>query len=110
MENLNISRVPGEPKLLPGSSAYASVSVQVQKDYEIETTPPLPAWPRGPNWQKRFNIQFSGGPFRAEHDGVNKIIVSCYPDDHPDWLKKVDAAIAKANEEEGAISYENGTV
>ena len=60
--NLNIRRV-GEPKLLVGSSAYESASVQVQKEYEIETTP-LPAWPRGANWQRCFNgRRLSAGSF-----------------------------------------------
>jgi hypothetical protein len=102
--NLDISRI-GEPKLLPGSSAYASVLVQVRNVYEMETTP-LPAWPRGANWRQHFKKQFSGGNrFQAEHDGVNKIEAACWPDDEPHLFEAVDAAIEKANEEEGTVEY-----
>ena len=48
--------------------------------------------------------------FRAEHDGLNKITVYCYPDEYPDWVERVDAAIEETNEEEGTIPYEKGTV
>jgi hypothetical protein len=101
--SLNIERV-GEPRLLPGSSAYASPSVQVQNEYEIDTTPLL-GWPTGVNWQRYFNSQLRGDPFRAEHDGVNKITASCFPGDEPQLIEEVDAAIEKTNEHEGTIPY-----
>lgn len=103
--NLGISRV-GEPKPLPRSSAFfGSVLAQVRNVYEIETTA-LPAWPRGANWRQQFKKQFSGGDrFRAEHDGVNKIEAACWPDDEPHLIEAVDAAIEKANEEEGTVEY-----
>lgn len=102
--NLNILRV-GEPKLRPGSGAYQSPSLKVQKEYEIETTK-LPEWPRGENWLKYFNAQLCGDPFRAEHDGIDKITVWCHPDEHPDWLERVDAEIMKANEHDETIPYD----
>jgi hypothetical protein len=77
--------------------------VQVDSEYEIETTP-LPGWPRGDRWRSYFNDQLSGDPFRAEHDGTNKIAVSCNPAKYPDWLRRVDAEIKKTNEIEGTIS------
>lgn len=101
--NLNIVRV-GEPKLLPGSRAYASESMPVQNAYEIETTP-LPGWPRGDNWCKYFNAQLSGDPFLAQHNGNDKITVSRHPDKYPDWLGRVDAEIMKTNEHEETIPY-----
>jgi hypothetical protein len=106
MENLNIKRLAREPKLLPGSGAYASPSVRVDSVYEIETAPPLPGWPRGDNWKNLFNFKSElPDRLRAEHDGINKIIVSCDPGEHPNWLELVEAAIAKANKEEGTIPY-----
>jgi hypothetical protein len=103
--NLGISRV-GEPKPLPRSSAiFGSVLAQARNVYEIETTP-LPEWPRGANWRQHFKKQFSGGDrFLAEHDGVDKIEAACWPHDEPYLIKAVDAAIDKANEEEGTIEY-----
>ena len=102
--SLNIVRV-GEPRLLASpSAAYESPSLKMQKDYGIETTP-LPERPRGKNRQDCFNDQLRGDPFLAEHNGGNKITVQCHPDECPDWLARVDAAIAKANEIEGTIQY-----
>lgn len=103
--NLGIARI-GEPKPLPGSSAFfGSVSAQAWNVYEMETTP-LPAWPRGANWRQHFKKQFSGADrFRAEHDGVDRIEAACWPDDEPHLLEAVDAAIEKANEEEGTVEY-----
>ncbi|OBK69332.1 hypothetical protein [Mycobacterium sp. 1165178.9] len=103
--NLGISRV-GEPKLVSRSSAlFGSVLAQARNVYEIETTP-LPAWPRGANWRQQFKKQFSGGDrFRAEHDGVDRIEAACWPDDEPQLIEAVDAAIDKANEEEGTVEY-----
>ncbi|MEE2852769.1 MAG: hypothetical protein VX424_08990 [Actinomycetota bacterium] len=103
--NLGISRV-GEPKPLHGPrTLFPSALRQVRNVYEIETTP-LPAWPRGANWRQHFKKQFSGHDrFRAEHDGVNKIEAACLPDDEPHLIEAVDAAIEKANEEEGTVAY-----
>jgi hypothetical protein len=98
--NLNISRV-GEPQLVRG--ADDRTSVRDQNKYKIWTTP-LPAGPRGINWQAFFNDQLKG-PLVAFHDG-SEIVVYCHPEIHPNWLERVDAAIELANEKEGTISYE----
>jgi len=98
--NLNISR-NGEPVLKRGPDVG---SVKRQNQYEIHTTP-LPAGPRGTNWRGFFGKQLSGGRFLAEHDGISRIVAECWPDDEPDLTEVVDAAIKKANEEEGTISY-----
>jgi hypothetical protein len=97
--NLKISRV-GEPTLV---SNFNTESVKVQNVYKIATTP-LPADPRRSNWIMLFDKQLKG-PLLAWHDG-NEITVYCNPDEYPDWLELVDAAIEKANEEEGTIQYE----
>jgi hypothetical protein len=44
------------------------------------------------------------GRFVAQHDGI-KIVAECWPDDEPDLIEVVDAAIEYANEKEGTISY-----
>lgn len=99
-DSLNISRV-GEPILTRGPSVG---SAQQQNQYEIHTTP-LPAGPRGANWRGYFNDQLKGGVFLAEHDGISRIVAECWPDDEPGLTEVVDAAIEKANEEEGTLSY-----
>lgn len=104
MQNLSISRV-GEPTVVRGPSTG---SAQQQNRYEIRTTP-LPAGPRGYNWAMHFGKQHRGGRFLLEHSHVNKIIAECSPDDEPQLIEVVDAAIKKANEEEGKIEYEKGT-
>ncbi len=64
--------------------------------YEIRTTA-LPAGAYGVDWRGFFNDQLKSPPIIAYHDG-NKITVACHPDDEPEWLEKVDAAIEYANE------------
>jgi hypothetical protein len=73
--------------------------------YEIDATP-LPTGPRGFNWVMCFGKHLNGGRFLARHNGVNKIVAECWPDDAPHLTEEVDAAIDKANEQEGTISYE----
>jgi hypothetical protein len=48
-----------------------------------------------------------GGRFLAEHDGINKIVAECWPDDEPHLTEVVDAAIEQANEKEETIPYES---
>lgn len=103
MENLNISRI-GEPVLTRGPDVG---SAERQNQYEIHTTP-LPDGPRRDNWAISFGKHLPGGRFLAQHDGISKIVAECWPDDEPDLTKEVDAAIEKANEEEGTISYSPG--
>jgi hypothetical protein len=91
----------GEPELVSGSSRG---SVSVQNVYHIATTP-LPAGPRGYNWVMLFGKHLRGGRFLARHDGI-KIVAECWPDDESHLAEEVDAAIEKANEDEGAITYE----
>jgi hypothetical protein len=75
----------------------------VDNVYSIETTP-LPDGLPGSHWKVCFNSHLAGDPFRAEHDGANTITVWCDPGKHPDWLKRVDAAVAKTNETIGTGS------
>ena len=94
--NLNILRI-GDPVLKRGPAVG---SAKQQNQYEIHTTP-LPAGPRGKNWVMCFGKQLPGGRFLAQHNGTNKIVAECWPDDEPELTEAVDAAIERANEEEG---------
>lgn len=97
--SLTVSRV-GEPELVKGPSR--SPSLKEPNEYKVRTTP-LPAGPDGVDWCGYFNDQLKQPPITAYHDGT-KITVYCDPDDQPDWLEKVDAAIEQANDREGTSS------
>jgi hypothetical protein len=91
---MTVSR-DGEAKLIRGPQTG---SLQRPNEYEIRTTP-LPPGAHGADWRGCFNSQFTGPRrFRGYHDGINKITVECSPDDEPQLIETVDAAIAYANE------------
>ena len=92
-----VSRV-GEPRLVYSPSRG---SVKMPNEYKIATTP-IPTGPRCLNWLGCFRDQLNG-PLVAWYDG-NEITVYCDPDDCPNWLGLVDAAIERANKQVGTIS------
>jgi hypothetical protein len=65
--------------------------------YEIDTTP-LPANAAlREDWRQRFNSRFpQHHRFPVNHDG-NKITVDCNPEDLPECLGEIDAAIKDTN-------------
>jgi hypothetical protein len=99
----DVSRV-GEPRLVHSPSRGYSPSrgsVKMPNEYKIATTP-IPTGLRCLNWLGFFRDQLNG-PLVALHDG-NEITVYCDPDDCPNWLGLVDAAIEHANKQVGTIS------
>ncbi len=84
----------GEPVLIGGP---VPGSVKLQYNYQIRTTP-LTVGARGRDWLGYFNSQLKGPEVSAQHDGMKTITVECCPDDEPEWIEKVDAAIEYANE------------
>jgi hypothetical protein len=90
--SITVSRI-GEAELVKGPSGSPSLEKE-QNVYKVRTTP-LPASHDAVNWLNYFNEQLKG-PLVAYHNG-NEITVYCNPDDYPDWLEKVDAAIEQAN-------------
>ncbi|BBZ37266.1 hypothetical protein [Mycobacterium conspicuum] len=84
----------GEPVLIRGPVLG---SVKLQYAYEVRTTP-LTIDARGRDWFGYFNSQLKGPHLSAQHDGMKTITVECWPDDEPQWIEKVDAAIQYANE------------
>jgi hypothetical protein len=51
------------------------------------------------DWKSCFNSRLNGPDLSAKHDGMTTITVECWPDDDPQWLEKVDAAIEYTNGE-----------
>lgn len=101
MKSLDIKRL-GEPR--PNDRNDDPLLRAGQNVYKISTTP-LPAGPRGENWQGYFNDQLQAPPIVGWYSGC-EITVYCNPDDCPDWLAIVDGAIKTANAKEGTIQYE----
>ena len=83
----------GEPVLTRGPSPG---SVKQPNEYKIHTTP-VPGEAHGVDWLGFFNSQLSGPPFSGYHTGT-EIIVECWPQDEPQLIEKVDAAIDSANQ------------
>ncbi len=51
----------------------------------------------GVDWLGFFNSQLSQPPFSGHHNG-SEIVVECWPEDEPQLIDKVDAAIDSANQ------------